>query len=180
MDEYMEIIKGKAIMNKDPATVVEGIHDLWIVGGGLGPGKPSKGFFADLGVLLGNHIPISKSSETHLGSSEPVENTYLATNSDLTSEEKELIWKFHKIYGHRHRTKVAKMLQHMKRFKGKLGKIEVELSSCQICNMRARANPRPKVALPRATDVNQVVSMDLKILENNDPMKKKYCGNYFL
>ena len=92
---------------------------------------------------------------------------------ELSNEEKTLIWKVHKFYGHRHRDKVAKMLQYLPRFKGKLSKIKEELESCQVCNQRRRASPRPKVGLPRAVEVNQVVSLDLKIIPQNDQMKRK-------
>ena len=84
------------------------------------------------------------------------------------------MWKVHRFYGHRHRDKVAKMLQYLPRFKGKLSNIKEELEGCSICNHRARASPRPKVGLPRASEVNQVVSIDLKIIPQNDPIKKKY------
>ena len=65
-------------------------------------------------------------------------------------------------------------------FKGKLSKIEDELSYCETCNHLARASHRPKVALPRAGEVNEVVSIDLKILEADDPDKKKYTAILYL
>ena len=99
---------------------------------------------------------------------------------ELSNEEKTLIWKVHKFYGHRHRDKVAKMLQYLPRFKGKLSKIKEELESCQVCNQRIRASPRPKVGLPRAVEVNQVVSLDLKIIPQNDQMKRKYAAILYM
>ena len=99
---------------------------------------------------------------------------------ELSNEEKTLIWKVHKFYGHRHRDKVAKMLQYLPRFKVKLSKIKEELESCQVCNQRIRASPRPKVGLPRAVEVNQVVSLDLKIIPQNDQMKRKYAAILYM
>ena len=49
MDEFTKVIKGKVIKNKEPSTIVKAIHDIWIVGGGLGPERPSKSFFCDNG-----------------------------------------------------------------------------------------------------------------------------------
>ena len=136
-----------------------------------------------LGILLGNQLKISnmiKSNDEKNEIEGTTNDTFLTSKSELTEEDKTLIWKVHKFYGHRHRSKVAKMLQHLKQFNGKMAKIESELSTCDICNQRSRANPKPKVALPRSSDVNQVVSMDLKIFDNSDPCKKHYCGILYL
>ena len=103
-----------------------------------------------------------------------ISEVFNVSTEELADDEKTLIWKVHTFYGHRHREKVAKMLQYLPQFKGKVTKIKEELESCQVCNQRARAHPRPKVGLPRASEVNQVVSLDLKIIPQNDPIKKKF------
>ena len=35
-------------------------------------------------------------------------------------------------------------------------------SQCNVCKKRSRARSRPKVGLPKATTVNETVSLDLK------------------
>ena len=42
-------MKGKVINDKNPDTIIKGIENKWIKGGGAGPGHPSKGFFSDNG-----------------------------------------------------------------------------------------------------------------------------------
>ena len=41
--------KGKYIRNKKPATIIQAIVDSWIVGDGVGPGHPTRGFWSDNG-----------------------------------------------------------------------------------------------------------------------------------
>ena len=48
-DEFSKLIKGQVIDNKKPDTIIKAIENKWIVGGGSGPGHPSRGFFADNG-----------------------------------------------------------------------------------------------------------------------------------
>ena len=49
VDLFSKLIKGKFIKNKNPSTVIEGIIETWIIGGGTGPGHPTKGFWTDNG-----------------------------------------------------------------------------------------------------------------------------------
>ena len=46
---FSKVIKGQFIRNKKPATIIQAIIDTWIVGGGIGPGHPSRGFWSDNG-----------------------------------------------------------------------------------------------------------------------------------
>ena len=48
-DEFSKLIKGKVINDKKPDTIIKGIESKWIIGGGAGPGHPSRGFFSDNG-----------------------------------------------------------------------------------------------------------------------------------
>ena len=61
-----------------------------------------------------------------------------------------------------------------------MSKIKEELMSCHICNHRTKSSPRPKVGLPRAVEVNQVVSLDLKIIPQNDPIKSKFTAILYI
>ena len=49
VDLFSKLIKGKFIKNKNPSTVIEGIIETWIIGGGTGPGHPTRGFWTDNG-----------------------------------------------------------------------------------------------------------------------------------
>jgi hypothetical protein len=49
VDLFTKLIKGKYIQNKKPATIIQAIVDSWIVGDGVGPGHPTRGFWSDNG-----------------------------------------------------------------------------------------------------------------------------------
>ena len=49
VDLFSKMIKGKFIRNKNPETIIEGIISSWIIGDGIGPGHPSRGFWSDNG-----------------------------------------------------------------------------------------------------------------------------------
>ena len=57
VDMFSKAIKGKYIRDKEPETIVSGIIESWIVGDGLGPGHPTKGFYSDNGgEFLNNQV----------------------------------------------------------------------------------------------------------------------------
>ena len=57
VDLFSKMIKGKFIKDKKPAAIIEGIISTWIVGDGIGPGHPSKGFWSDNGgEFLNNEV----------------------------------------------------------------------------------------------------------------------------
>ena len=49
VDLFSKLIKGKYIRDKKPATVIQAIVDTWVVGNGVGPGHPTRGFWSDNG-----------------------------------------------------------------------------------------------------------------------------------
>ena len=51
-DEFSKLIKGQVINDKKKETIVIGIENKWILGGGGGPGHPSKGFFSGIMVTI--------------------------------------------------------------------------------------------------------------------------------
>ena len=48
-DEFTKMIKGQVINDKQKDTIIKAIEKKWIVGDGMGPGHPSRGFFTDNG-----------------------------------------------------------------------------------------------------------------------------------
>ena len=49
VDEFSKLIKGQVINDKQRDTIIQAIENKWIVGGGMGPGHPTRGFFCDNG-----------------------------------------------------------------------------------------------------------------------------------
>ena len=57
VDLFSKMIKGKFIKNKLPETIIDGIISTWIIGGGIGPGAPKRGFWSDNGgEFLNNQV----------------------------------------------------------------------------------------------------------------------------
>ena len=59
IDEFNRLTKGTILKDKSAKSVVNGILDCWIYGGGMGPGPPLKCFFADHGLEFINSEVIS-------------------------------------------------------------------------------------------------------------------------
>ena len=84
----------------------------------------------------------------------------------LTETEKKEIIKLHKYFAHRSGQKLWENLFHPAGIlKGKKKLVLEFLEQCEICRKYKRTPSRPKVGLPKAKDVNEVVSLDLKILK---------------
>ena len=98
---------------------------------------------------------------------------------ELTKSEKEEVIKLHKYFAHRNGRKLwENLFQPSGRMKGKKKMILEMLEGCEVCRKFKRTPPRPKVGLPKARDVNDVVSLDLKIFKKEE--KKKEIGILYL
>ena len=87
---------------------------------------------------------------------------------DLTEEEQKEVLKLHKYFAHRNARKLwENLLQPSGRLKGKKKLIMDFLDKCEVCRRYRRTPSRPKVGLPKAADINEVVSIDLKILKKS-------------
>ena len=108
-------------------------------------------------------------------------NILLSENCDdgLTEIEKKEILKLHRYFAHRSGQKLwENLLQPAGRFKGKKRLVLEFLGTCTVCRKFKKTPPRPKVGLPKSKDVNEVVSMDLKIFQKDG--KKKQIGILYL
>ena len=86
----------------------------------------------------------------------------------LVKEEKDVttlkgVQKIHKILNH----KQKKQMYYAYENAGKLDKdtrklIDEVIEKCEICKKNSRSKSKPSVAIPRATDFNSIVSIDLK------------------
>ena len=97
---------------------------------------------------------------------------------ELTETEKKEIVKLHRYFAHRSGSKLWDNLFHPAgKYKGKKKLLLQLLEKCEICKKNKRSPPRPKVGMPKAKDVNEVVSIDLKILKKSG---KKDIGILYL
>ena len=87
---------------------------------------------------------------------------------ELTVEEKEEVLKLHKYFAHRNPKKLwDNLFLPAGRMKGKKKLVMEFLDNCEVCKKYKRTPSRPKVGLPKAKDMNDVVSLDLKILKKS-------------
>ena len=87
---------------------------------------------------------------------------------ELTDEEQKEILKLHRYFAHRSGNRLWEILFHPAgKFKGKKRLVLEFLAKCEICKKHRRSPPRPKLGLPKAKDVNEVVIIALKILKTS-------------
>jgi transposase InsO family protein len=89
----------------------------------------------------------------------------------LTADEKtqvKLLDKIHKQFGHRPKDAYIQVLKNANKWLEKFSPmLDSIINKCEGYIMRSKTPDRPVVALPLATDFNQVVTMDLKIWNQN-------------
>ena len=85
---------------------------------------------------------------------------------ELSDSEKKEILKLHKFFAHRNGRKLwDNLLQPSGRLRGKKRLVVDFLDKCKVCAKYRKTPSRPKVGLPKSKDVNDVVSIDLKIIK---------------
>ena len=73
------------------------------------------------------------------------------------------IWKLYHYWGHLPGEKLAKLIiKDAGSLDEETQQMVDKLDNCEDCQLNEKRKPRPKVALPRASKPNQVVSLDLK------------------
>ena len=92
---------------------------------------------------------------------------------DLSYEE---LKKLHHLCGHSGNKRLEKLLNNAgkltKDVKENLSKIHL---SCDSCQKNQKRKPRPKFSLPRTDRFNQIVTIDLKEYDKNDPRRRYIC-----
>ena len=110
------------------------------------------------------NMPYSKVNEISESDAQDISDDILkelCLISELTLQDVE---KLHHQFGHS--SQVAHLIKNSNKMTPEVsGYLEQVESSCKSCKLHKRQQPKPAVALPRATKFNQVVSMDLKQYE---------------
>ena len=100
------------------------------------------------------------------GNNEQVNLVDLLTADDKTQIK--LLDKIHKQFGHRPKEAYVQVLKNADKWLDKFSPmIDTIINKCEGCIMRTRTPDKPAVALPLASDFNEVVTMDLKIWNKN-------------
>ena len=89
-------------------------------------------------------------------------------SKELTEEEKKEILKLHKYFAHRNTKNLwDNLFLPAGRLRGKKKLVREFLDKCEVCRKYRITPSRPKVGLPKAKDMNEVVSLDLKIVKKS-------------
>ena len=91
----------------------------------------------------------------------------ISTDNDIENwnqkDIKKHIKKVHKNLAHQHEDNMIRLFKMAKKGSSEIIKtIKEVVETCDICRKFKKTPPRPKVAMPKATTINEVVSMDLK------------------
>ena len=85
----------------------------------------------------------------------------------LGDNEKAQVKKVHRYFGHRSSKKIWELFSRANKLRGKKQAVFDVIENCKICSGFRKSPPRPKVGLPVATDFNQIVGLDLKVLNKS-------------
>ena len=122
--------------------------------------------------LTGRMVALDESTSGHytipLSKDVKVKEVYAVNMLSLgKSELKKKLYKLHSQFGHPAKKKLISLMKNAGCWNDSFNVVLEKIhSGCQLCKQFAKTPPRPVVALPLATEFNQVVCMDLKQWEN--------------
>ena len=89
-------------------------------------------------------------------------------------------FKIHRLTGHSSANQLWKFLKNSSKCSNRDKRVlKLMVENCQICKLKARVFPRPKVCMTRSTDFNELVSWDLKDFKNKYNFYILYCLDEF-
>ena len=89
-------------------------------------------------------------------------------NDDDINKKRSKLLKLHKQFGHASSNNLKSLLKNAGLLTTEISKLVDEINlKCVICKTHKKPSPRPVVSLPRATNFNQTVAMDLHSLDKN-------------
>ena len=81
---------------------------------------------------------------------------------DINNLTRENIIKLHHYFGHCTAERLEKLMKRAGKWRPEHAAILLEIKNCQICAVESKRNSLPKTAIPRASNFNQLVTMDIK------------------
>ena len=99
-------------------------------------------------AILDEKILFSKRYKKHAGN-----------DQGLTRKD---IIKLHHFFGHCTTQRLEKLIQKAGKWKPEHSEVLEEISKCQVCAVEAKRKSLPKTAIPRASNFNQLITLDLK------------------
>ena len=122
----------------------------------------------------GKVVKLRESEGGHqLAKLEQVGNRFDDESVNFVKEEDDAVMsesavrKIHKILNHKSKEQMNYAYSNAYKITPQVRKwIDRVVRTCKICKRNAKSNPKPTVAISRATDFNSVVAIDLKIVGN--------------
>ena len=81
---------------------------------------------------------------------------------DASMMTKQDFIKLHHYFGHCTVDRLEKLVKRANKWDPVYAQCLEEIKKCQVCAVEAKRKPLPKTAIPRASNFNQLVTMDLK------------------
>ena len=81
---------------------------------------------------------------------------------DINTLTKENLIKLHHYFGHCTAERLEKLIKRAGKWRPEHAAILLEIKNCQVCAVESKRNSLPKTAIPRASNFNQLVTMDIK------------------
>ena len=160
-----------------------GTNSLEKAGANLDFGEKKATFFGeeiDLIRTESGHYCIELFSEnlaTHINDEvergEMLEEVLAADKVEMNYKQ---LQKLHHIFGHTSTNKLVTLIKRSGKFTKKIqGDLEHIRETCEACLKDQKKKPRPKCAIPRVDSFNQIVTIDLKEFDRQDPERKFIC-----
>ena len=89
--------------------------------------------------------------------------TLIATNDEYTEKE---IWRLHPYFGHASVENLSRLLKNAGNLSTEAKGFLEKIRDCEGCRVNANKKPKPKTALPRATEFIELVSLDLNVYDS--------------
>ena len=97
-----------------------------------------------------------------------IEHVLIFENDDSIKNKKAKLIKLHKQFGHASSNNLKSLIKNAGYLNDEISNLTDEVSlNCDICKQYKKVSPGPVVRLPRATDFNQSVAMDLHYTDKN-------------
>ena len=164
VDAEFPLLLGNSFLKKASAVLFIGEEKARILGSEVSMKETCTGHFAISICLPVEGVDFIKVQDNGLAEKR-VHECLVASTDELSYND---VVKLHQIFGHVSVRKLEKLISNSNKLtndvKGFLQDVE---KNCKSCKVNKISKPRPMVSLPRASQFNQIVSVDLKQYKNN-------------
>ena len=165
IDAELPLLLGNNSLEKAEAVLHIGKKKAEIFGEVLDMNKTDSGHYS---------LSINTQSEREVFEHTDIMCLLAESEEELTHKE---LKKIHNTLGHNSAEKLTKLIVNAKRTKDKVAtenKLRMIKADCQGCSRNPNRKPKPKVACPRATKFNEIVTLDLKDFKDPDNSQNRY------